>query len=93
MEFLDPFDKYFAMALVVISGVMVNLKLYYIVKSKSGKSFKWIDLCWDDTLYEGVSFKDSIQQCNPFFLGQGWYFKVNLILTIICTLLLLQILL
>lgn len=92
MEVLDQYDHYFAIALVILSGIMGNLKLYYIVKTKSGKSFKWIELYWDNELYYNVGVRDNLRAYNPFFLGKGWYFKVNLVLTIICTLLLLQIL-
>lgn len=93
MKFLDPFDKYFGIAFIAVTGILVNVKLFYIVKKSGKKDFRWIDLYWDNELFENVGIKGNLQAYNPFFLGTGKYFKVNLILSITATLLLLQILL
>ena len=93
MEFLDPFDKYFGIAFIVVTGILVNIKLFYIVKKSGKKNFRWIDLYYDHTLAEGISFWRGLQKYNPLFLGTGRYFRINLILTIVASLLLLQIVL
>ena len=93
MEILDPYDKYMGMAFCVLLAILLNLKAISIVQDKNEDDIDWWDYLIPGASFKSLCFKEYFWPLNPFYFGKGIYVCINVILSILCLLLFLQVVL
>ena len=97
MEVLDPYDKYLGIVWAVNYGVLINSKCIFMINKKNNRSYKWYQYYVPGSTpgeqFRGLTVLECMKAMSPFFLGDGKFFKLNLVLTLIFLLLTAQIIL